>query len=348
MSDTGYQSSILPGVSRTFALTIPVLPARLAEVVTNGYLLCRIADTIEDDPALDSDRKSEFHRRLLEVVEGREDAGPFAESLASLLSEQVLHDERDLVRNTARIVRVTRSFSAGEQRALSRCLTVMCTGMARFQRNASLRGLRDIRELEAYCYVVAGVVGEMLTELFCAHSPRLRRKRQKLKRLAVSFGQGLQMTNILKDIWEDRLRGTCWLPRSMFPGRQFKLERLEEFHDSEVFRSGMRSLIAVTHRHLKKALEFTCMIPAHEVGMRRFCVWAIGLALMTLRKLHQNPLFRSGNEVKVSRRTVRAVILTTNLALSSNAGLGWLFRIGARGLPLWHADVAPWKHVARR
>ena len=347
-SDQCYQTSILAGVSRTFALTIPVLPGRLAEVVTNAYLLCRIADTIEDDSDLGNDLKTAFHRRFLSVVEGRDDADAFAASLAPQLSQRTLADERDLVRNTAKIVRLTRSYSEAEQKALTRCLAIMCTGMPRFQRNRSLRGLQDITELDEYCYVVAGVVGEMLTELFCAHCPEMNRKRDKMTGLAVSFGQGLQMTNILKDVWDDRRNGTCWLPRSMFANGRFVLERLEEFHASEAFRAGLHELIAVTHRHLRNALEYTCLIPAREAGMRRFCLWALGLAVMTLQKLHQNPYFRSGDEVKVSRRTVRATILATNLTLSSNASLRWLFKMAAAGLPHWQADSATWKRILGR
>ena len=340
--DRNYQDFILPGVSRTFALTIPVLPARLAEVVTNAYLLCRIADTIEDDPGLDERRKEAFHRRFLSVIKGTQDAGEFAAALVLQLSRQVLPDERDLVRNAAKVIRVTHGFTDKEQEALTRCLTIMCTGMPKFQRNRSLRGLRDLTELGAYCYVVAGVVGEMLTDLFCIHCPELVKKRVELRRLAVSFGQGLQMTNILKDIWDDRRGGRCWLPRSMFADRRLQVDRLEEFHRTHAFATGMDSLIAVTHRHLQNALEYTCHIPAREAGIRRFCLWALGLAVMTLQKLHQNPQFTSGDQVKVSRRTVRATILATNLMLSSNRGLRWLFRVAASGLPLWPADPATW------
>ena len=250
--DLTYQARILPGVSRTFALTIPVLPDRLAEVVTNAYLLCRIADTIEDDTALTDGQKTEFHRRFLSVIKGREDSEAFGTSLAPLLSAQVLPDERDLVRNTASVVRSTHGFPEKERDALTRCLAIMCSGMPKFQRNRSLKGLRDLKELGAYCYVVAGVVGEMLTDLFCAHCPELVKNRGELKQLAVSFGQGLQMTNILKDAWEDRRSGTCWLPRSMFADRRFKLEHLDQFHGARAFQSGMNSLIAVTHRHLQE------------------------------------------------------------------------------------------------
>ena len=68
--------------------------------------------------------------------------------------------------------------------------------------------------------------------------------------LAVSFGQGLQMTNILKDIWDDRQAEKCWLPRSAFKNSEFELERFDEFHDSEVFRCGLHDLVAVAHGHL--------------------------------------------------------------------------------------------------
>ena len=340
--DRNYQDFILPGVSRTFALTIPVLPGHLAEVVTNAYLLCRIADTIEDDPGLDERRKGEFHRRFLATIKGEEDAGEFAAALAPLLSPQVLPDERDLVQNAAKVIRTTHGFTGKEREALTRCLTVMCSGMPKFQRNRSLRGLRDLTELGAYCYVVAGVVGEMLTDLFCIHCPELAKKRVELRRLAVSFGQGLQMTNILKDIWDDRRGGRCWLPRSMFADRRTQFDRLEEYHRTHAFTAGMNSLIAVTHRHLQNALEFTCHIPAREAGIRRFCLWALGFAVMTLQKLHQNPQFTSGDQVKVSRLTVRATMLATNLMLSSNRSLRWLFRIAASGLPLWQADRATW------
>jgi farnesyl-diphosphate farnesyltransferase len=333
-SDLAYQAHILPGVSRTFALTIPVLPPRLAEVMTNAYLLCRIADTIEDDVGLVNDQKSAFHSRFVAVVEGTEPAEQFAVDLAPLLSSRSLPAEHDLVKNAAAVIRVTHSFSAAERASLTRCVGIMCSGMPEFQRNKSLRGLADLDELASYCYYVAGVVGEMCTELFCLHCPDLVKHRDAMLRLAVSFGQGLQMTNILKDIWDDRQAGACWLPRSVFAGGTYDLERLEQWHTTGVFRDGLAELIGVGHAHLRNALEYTCMIPKREAGIRKFCLWAIGLAVLTLRKIHNKPTFRSGNDVKVSRRTVKATIFATNLTLLSNRALRLIFDRAADGLPL--------------
>jgi 4,4'-diapophytoene synthase len=332
--DLAYQRGVLPGVSRTFALTIPVLPEALALVMTNAYLLCRIADTIEDDPGLVPEQKSQFHARFVAVVNGMQDAEQFARDLAPLLSDRVLPAEHDLVRNTAAVIRVTHTCSDQEQAALTRCVAIMCRGMPEFQRNKSLRGLADLDELAEYCYYVAGVVGEMCTELFCLHTPELGSKREHMLRLAVSFGQGLQMTNILKDIWDDRQAGACWLPRSVFAQGTLDLERLESWHAQPAFRDGLNQLLGVGHAHLRNALEYTCLIPKRETGIRRFCLWAIGLAVLTLRKIHRHPTFRSAGEVKVSRRTVKATVLTTNLTLMSNRALRLMFDRAADGLPL--------------
>ncbi|WP_428099061.1 phytoene/squalene synthase family protein [Candidatus Rariloculus sp.] len=339
-TDLQYQADILPGVSRTFALTIPVLPDKLTAVVTNAYLLCRIADTIEDDTGLDNVQKSVFHTRFVAVVGGTEPDEPFTEELLPLLSSRVLPDERELIENTGKVIRVTHGFSAEERAAVTRCVSIMCSGMPEFQRNKGLRGLEDLDEMESYCYFVAGVVGEMLTELFCLHCPGLSERREQLMWLAVSFGQGLQMTNILKDIWDDRQADTCWLPRSVFSSGEFRMERLEEHHLSETFTQGLNELVGIAHAHLRNALKYTCLIPKREVGIRRFCLWAIGLAVLTLRKIHRNPSFTTGAEVKVSRRTVKATVMTTNMTLMSNRALRMMFDRAAGGLPL--ANVPLW------
>lgn len=333
-ADLDFQARILAGVSRTFALTIPVLPPRLADVVANAYLLCRLADTIEDDIGLENLKKSEFHRRLIRVVRGHSCAVEFSRDLAPRLSGDTLEAERELVCHADRVIRITATFTRKEKAAIVRCVSAMCSGMPRFQRNKSLRGLVDLDEMSAYCYVVAGVVGEMLTELFCAHCPELSPKRRDLMRLSLSFGQGLQMTNILKDIWEDRRAKTCWLPRSVFAGGEFDLARLEDLYTSPDYQSGLQHLIGIAHHHLRIALEYTAQIPARESGIRRFCVWAIGLAVLTLRKISRNPEFVSGERVKISRRSVMLTIWITSAAQTSDRLLRWLFGIASMGLPL--------------
>jgi farnesyl-diphosphate farnesyltransferase len=331
ISDEAYQDQILPHVSRTFALTIPQLPPTLRVAVTNAYLLCRIADTIEDEPALSPTETLAFLERFKAVVAGRGEPGLLAADVEKRLSDRTLPTERDLIVKMARVRNVTASLSAPQRAAIQRCVDLMCYGMPHFQSTASLKGLARRTDLDEYCYYVAGVVGDMLTELFCEYSPAIARNRSQMQRLAVSFAQGLQMTNILKDVWEDRSRGACWLPQEVFTPHQVDLARLSP---GPGFDAGMRELIGVAHAHLRIALDYTLFIPGAETGIRRFCLWAIGLAVLTLKKIHNHPGFTAGSQVKISRSAVSMTRLLADLAVRNDWLLRRLFAHAARGLPL--------------
>ena len=333
-SDEAYQDQILPHVSRTFALTIPQLPADLSRSVTNAYLLCRVADTIEDEPQIAPPDTLLYMERFSDAVAGVADAQALGTELADKLSQWTLPAERELIIHLARVIRVTRQLPLRQQAAIRRCVDTMCHGMHQFQRTASVRGLDTLEDLDSYCYYVAGVVGEMLTELFCSHAPDIERHRAALSRLAPSFAQGLQMTNILKDVWEDRSRGACWLPQEVFSRHGVDLSHLTPHSGGSGFAAGIRELVGVAHAHLRNALEFTLLIPAREVGIRRFCLWAIGLAVLTLKRIAANPGFTEGSQVKVSRRTVAVTLALSKAATRHNRLLRFLFNRAASGLPL--------------
>ncbi len=345
LSDEGYQDAILPHVSRTFALTIPQLPHGLRSAVTSAYLLCRIADTVEDEPALSAADTHVYLERFAAVVAGREPAAPLAREIAARLSERTLPAERDLVRNMDRIVRTVSRMRPQQREAIERCIDLMCYGMHRFQTTASLGGLGRSSDLDSYCYYVAGVVGEMLTELFCSHSRAAAERHAALRELATSFAQGLQMTNILKDMWEDRSRGACWLPQDIFARHGVDLARLKPAPFDPRFGAGLEELIGVAHAHLRNAIAFTLLIPREEPGIRRFCLWAVGLAVLTLRRIERNPSFTSGAEVKVSHASVALTRLTTSLAVRHDRVLMRLFEWAAGDLPL--AAPAEVRHHSR-
>lgn len=332
--DEAYQETILQDVSRTFALTIPQLPGYLQRVVSNAYLLCRIADTIEDDNALSSEQTRYFSNMFIEVVAGIKTADAFADELYGLLSGHTLPAEHDLIKNSPAVIRITRSFNKTQQQALLRCVRIMARGMADYQDTESLEGLPDLEAMDDYCYYVAGVVGEMLTELFCDYSEEIAGHRQELMKLAVSFGQGLQMTNILKDIWDDRKRGACWLPRDIFLEHGFDLANLDPDHRDERFTRGLHTLLGVAKYHLENALEYTLLIPPRETGIRRFCLWALGMAVLTLNRINARLDFTNGTQVKISRRSVKATIVTTNLLAGNDRALRFLFRQSSRHLPV--------------
>jgi farnesyl-diphosphate farnesyltransferase len=108
----------------------------------------------------------------------------------------------------------------------------------------------------------------------------------------------------------------------------------------------MQELVGVAHAHLRNALSYTLLIPGEEEGIRRFCLWAIGLAVLTLRRIERTPGFTAGSQVKVSRRAVALTRTLTSFAVRRDWLLRALFERAASGLPL--ATLSSARHPSRR
>lgn len=337
LPDDDFQAYLLEGVSRTFALTIPQLPKALFPAVANAYLLCRIVDTIEDEVSLSARQKLYFCEEFINVMKTGQQAEIFALELAPLLSAQTIPAEHQLIHVIPRVIEITHSFEAAQINALAQCVETMANGMPIFQAQNLHDGLTTLAEMDKYCYYVAGCVGEMLAKLFCHYSPEIAQQEEELLKLSVSFGQGLQMTNILKDIWDDAGRGVCWLPQDIFTETGFDLKNLTPETQNVEFGKGLEHLISIAQQHLHNALRYTLLIPAHETGIRKFCLWALGMAILTLRKIKSNLQFNRSEQAKITRNNVKATILATNLTVRSDFLLTQLFNLASRGLttPDW-------------
>lgn len=334
------EDDLLQGVSRSFALTIPQLPEGLRKRVTTAYLLCRIADTIEDEETLSAESKREFFDEFTGLLDDHDPSSirGFVDRLLPRLSDNTLPAEKELILHADLVLGSFFSFTDKQREYLARCLRIMSAGMLRFQESKDAAGVPSLADMNDYCYHVAGVVGEMLTELFCDHSEKIAANRQALLKFAPSFGQGLQMTNILKDVWEDRERGACWLPRDIFDNAGFDLHDLGTSASLPEFGKGILDLVAITHGYLKNALEYTLCIPKEESGIRKFCLWAIGMAVLTLQNIHHLPRYTSSDQIKISRRDVKAVIVVTNMWIRNDFMLRQVFRAASRNLPAVDAE----------
>jgi farnesyl-diphosphate farnesyltransferase len=201
-------------------------------------------------------------------------------------------------------------------------------------------GLETLQDMDDYCYYVAGCVGEMLAKLFCHYSEEINQHREELLKLSVSFGQGLQMTNILKDIWDDAKRGVCWLPQDIFTETGFNLSELSPTIQNKNFQTGLKHLIGIAHEHLQNALTYTQLLPSHETGIRNFCLWALGMAILTLKKINDNLDFNESRQVKISRNSVKATMIISKLCARSNLLLSFFFKLTSRNL-----DTPDWRYL---
>ncbi len=296
-ADLSYQKAILRSVSRTFALTIPLLPPMIETVVGNTYLLCRIVDTIEDAAELSPETKQQLSKLFLNVVLEKSPVESFVEPCLRALKDYGNQDELDLIAHTPTVLRILRTCSSEDQVAVSRCVSIMSDGMSHFHGKQTETGLQDLREFEEYCYVVAGVVGELLTTIFSNHSSEFEKNIRGREALSIAFGQALQMTNILKDSSEDKARGVSWKPANI----------------SQV------ALLKIAYQKLQDSMSYILLIPKDELGIRRFCFLAFGLAVMTLSKIAARKHFDHKDELKLSRKTVFAFYAFTKMAVSSDA-----------------------------
>ena len=188
-------------------------------------------------------------------------------------------------------------------------------------------------ELNRYCYHVAGVVAEMLTELFCGHSPAIAKNRQELMALAPCYGEGLQLTHILKDIWADLARGDCWLPREPFLARGFDLDGLRAADNGPAFAAGLDELAGAAQRQLRRGLDFILLIPRRERGIRRHLLLTLGMAALTLRRIHRSEDFRTGGDFPQPKRAAPTLAAAVSVLAHANLPLRGLFNLLLRDLP---------------
>jgi farnesyl-diphosphate farnesyltransferase len=291
------QMNILREVSRTFALTIPMLNAPLIPVITDAYLFLRILDTIEDEEALTFEEQTRYIKIWIEALEAPQTIPPLLEEVLPKLTKSTKEAERALVKDASALIERILTYDKVIQQSIYKVGKVMGNGMLKFLERKGDERVRTMQELEEYCYYVAGCVGEMLTEIFC-HVGKFEQKKRALLELSDDFGKGLQLTNILKDIEQDRTRGVEWIPGPL---------RSE---------NGLKKLIEKTRYFLHKALDYVCLLPKCEPEIRRFCLVNTLLALSTLRVL-------SNGGKKISKRTLFLHVLLSKVVSYSNRMIQW-------------------------
>ncbi|MEM8998038.1 MAG: squalene/phytoene synthase family protein [Acidobacteriota bacterium] len=222
---------LLTKTSRTFALSIPLLPEPTRLEVTLGYLLFRIADTFEDAKDWAIDRKVEALHRFCELLELGCDptakAGAGGDRAFRRILEEAAagwadaapidHDGyQELLREVPDVLEAFFALDEPARGLIREHVTRTSVGMADYvarTRDGEL-ALRDLEDLQHYCYIVAGIVGEMLTELFLLGRPELSAVADGLRRRARRCGEAQQLVNILKDSAFDADEGRSYLAGS--------------------------------------------------------------------------------------------------------------------------------------
>lgn len=331
LADKAFQERILPAVSRGFAAAVPALPASLRIAAANLYLLNRAGEVIADQPRVDPADRQAALRRLLAAIEAAVPAESIADALADALAAGTAAADRELVRQLPRILHITRALPTGQRQHVQRGLRLAIETRLRLLPMQRADGLASQHLLEEYLRGTAGAIAEATTGLLCGYSAAIGTHCGELLALAPSLAIGVQTTHLLKDVWEDRRRGICWLPRDVFLAHGCSLDPRLDWAGDPAFRAGMATLIGYARGHLRDGLGYTLLIPQQQEGIRRFCLWPLSMSLIVLGRMRRRPDFRSAEEVQVPQRALRALVAFERFAARHNGLLKGGFALaGAR------------------
>jgi len=314
-ADLEWCHETVQGVSRTFALTIDVLEEPMSTHICLGYLLCRIADTIEDAGHIPPEPQAELLRTYDEAIdpESATDIDAFrAEADQWLPSTDDQSADWAVVAEAPRVVATFNELPDDVQEAIIPPVRELVDGMAMFvDRYANDGGLRiDTRdELEEYCYYAAGTVGNLITNLL-TRGDLATDKRQRLYDTAVEFGLLLQLVNISKDVYDDYTEeNNVYLPAEWLQDEGIDQESVVDPENREAAAEVVSRTASHAQSFLTDAEGYLKAMPIRHGNT--MAAWGVPflLAVGTLRELTARPedaLTERG--VKVSRQEVFAVM----------------------------------------
>jgi len=220
-------TELLTRTSRTFALSIRLLPAQLRHEVSIAYLLLRVADTFEDADLWSPQQRVDALARLDVLVGAGDVVAAVTESDRWAAARPCEHEGYlELVRELPALLEALAGLAPASRSTIVRHVRRTIVGMGGFLSRGDVAAdlaITDLEDLRQYCYVVAGIVGELLTELFVEQGQFPREYAVALWAQAASFGEGLQLVNILKDADEDALAGRSLLPAGIDRSQLFAL-----------------------------------------------------------------------------------------------------------------------------
>jgi farnesyl-diphosphate farnesyltransferase len=310
---------ILPRVSRSFAMVIRWLPRPLDDAVMTAYLLCRIADTLEDSP-LPADER----RRLLSRFAGSLDSGrPEMPPAGASPAYACLTDKAD------EILACYRALPADARAVLRGAVTRMCEGMSKW----CDREIATLADQNEYCWYVAGLVGLLLTDLFRLTGHVSERDAALLRPLAPDFGLALQKVNILRDLRSDLEERRCYWPTQILARHGLTPAALLLPQNLSRSLAAMRELVADQWSYLETALRYLTLLPLGEWRIRIFCAIPLFMAVATLRRCEDNAeVFLSPRPVKIPGRWVRGITMRALSLAPCNDYLRSWYRRWQRGV----------------
>jgi farnesyl-diphosphate farnesyltransferase len=305
---------VLRSVSRSFYLSLRLLPKALRDPLSLAYLLARATDTLADTADAPVALRMEALRSLATAIQGGalEATAQFRESFAPLQKDEA---EKELIARLPELLAWLGELAPVDRDEVRNVLDKINRGqtldLERFGSATEVHALVNAGELEEYTYLVAGCVGEFWTRLCFAHVKNFSERREtEMRELGIRYGQGLQLINILRDSGEDLRQGRCYLPAGELSS--LGLAPSEILSSPNQVEPILQKWREKAEQGIAAGIEYASTIRNRRVRFATALPALIGArTLALLRAAGPEALQR---RVKVSRPEVRKLTLSTALA----------------------------------
>jgi farnesyl-diphosphate farnesyltransferase len=308
---------LLKQVSRSFYLTLRILPHSIKPQLGLAYLLARATDTVADTDMIPIRRRREvlldFRKSIQAVCEGQVPTLPDFQAFSEAINGNPA--ERILLENFDKLLTALERCESGDRHKIHAVLDIITRGqemdLIRFGVATAdqIVSLQSDEELDAYTYDVAGCVGEFWTSLCRTHLfPNAVLDEPQLLIDAVRFGKGLQLVNILRDLPKDLDQGRCYIPGSRLD--EFGLKPQDLLHSGTIdrFRPLYDRYLQLAEEHLGAGWRYTTTLPYRCARVRLACAWPILIGVKTINQLRLRNVLDKQQRVKILRSDIWRIL----------------------------------------
>lgn len=319
--DDDLLTDLLRRVSRSFYLTLKVLPASVRRQIGLAYLLARATDTVADTELIEVHRRLDALDQLRSRIVGESDA-PL--DFGDLAHEQADPSERELLTRVEDGLNLLKACNDTDRQLIRAVLVTIVSGqeldlrrfaVPRANNDASkVLALKTDADLDDYTYRVAGCVGEFWTRICRANAfPKAHLDEKNLLQNGIRFGKGLQLINILRDLRGDLEQGRCYLPEEALSSAGLSPTDLLDPGSEPKLRPIYDDWLSRADQHLAAGWNYTLSLPWSHPRIRLACAWPILIGARTLQQLNGASILESVQKMKIKRSEVKRLMLWSAL-----------------------------------
>lgn len=325
---------LLQEVSRSFYLTLRVLPRGIRSPMGLAYLLARTADTITDTLLLPTQERMHLLRSFKEQVQGPATLAELDNIVRPVTDNHSIPGERILLTSLPKMFSMLEGSPEGDRASVRSVVLRLIQGMEMdlttfpTENSGQILALKDSAELDRYVYLVAGCVGEFWTTVTMAHTPSLTNwDLAHMSELGVRFGKALQLTNVLRDVPQDLRMGRCYIPESILAAAGLTCTELLDPMSGPRARPVLAWGIKTAMEHYTAAEKYLLTTPRRCPQLRLATLWPILIGLATLARLARNEEWLDpAKSTKVTRSWIRRTVAISVPCVYSDSALRFWIR----------------------